>query len=275
MKFFRKLLFLSLVILTLTFFVNYFSRGVKLDYPKGVQTDLPIAASPSPIAADQYSFAVISDIHSDYKNLQKTLSKIKEDKMSFVIAVGDLTTLGKMEELIEIKAVLDQSGLPYYIVPGNHDLWSAKTLINPFKDVFGADYQSFKKANVKFILINNGDGSVGIDQKQKTWLDKELVDCPQLYCLVFAHMPLNNPTSKHVMGEDSSLVAGQADLLVGELVNAQIKELFAGHIHYLSTYTLDGLKTTTDGAILDNPRFVEVTISQPETKLEEKQVWLE
>ncbi len=201
--------------------------------------------------------------------------------MDFIIIVGDLTTLGKTEELIKVKTVLDKSGIVYYAIPGNHDLWSAKKQKNPFREVFGPDFQVFQKGKVKFILVNNGDeveeveGMVGIDGLgQREWLERELGDCPKLYCLVFMHLPLNNPVVKHVMGEDNPAVASQAAQLVKELVDYQVKELFAGHVHYLSTYILNGLKTSTDGVILDNPRFLEVTVTQPEVQLEEKQVWL-
>jgi 3',5'-cyclic-AMP phosphodiesterase len=269
MSFFKRLVFLSLIFLFLSLVIGHISLGVKLFHPPGGKTlvnNLP--------ENQTFSFAVISDIHSDYNNLQRTLDRIRTDKIDFMVIVGDLTTLGKMEELIEIKTILDSTGIPYYVIPGNHDLWSIKTQINPFADIFGSDYQSFQKGNVKFILGDNGDGLIGIDQRQKTWLDKELTDCPKIYCLVFMHEPLNNPTSKHIMGEDSILVASQAGLLVKQLVVAQVKQLFAGHIHYLSTYTLDGLKTTTDGAIKANPRFIEVFVHNQPISIEEKQVWI-
>jgi len=275
MKFFRRILFLSLIFLIVILVVNYFSPGANLFHPPGGK-NIPPAANPLPLAPSQsYSFAVISDIHSDYKNLQKTLDRIRSDKINFIVIIGDLTTLGKLKELQTIKTILDSNQIPYYIIPGNHDLWSNKNKTNYFQETFGVDYQSFQKGQIKFILVNNGDGLVGLDQIQKTWLDQQLSDCPKLYCLVFMHEPLNNPTSKHVMGEDSLLVASQAGTLVKQLVSAQVKELFAGHIHYLSTYTLDGLKTTTDGAIKDNPRFEEVFVYYQPVRLEEKQVWVE
>ena len=230
--------------------------------------------TPAPVS---YTFAVISDIHSSYKNLQKALQRIKQDGGEFIIIAGDLTTAGKAQELRKVKEILDESGIPYYAIPGNHDLLSTPIgrKGEGWQEVLEVDYQSFQKGEVKFILINNGDGKIGVDQTQQEWLNQELVDCPKLYCLVFAHMPLNHLTLKHIMGEDSLVVASQAAQLVQEFTRYQVKELFAGHIHYLSTYTLDGLKTTTDGVIKDRPRFLEVTVHQPETKIEEKQIWLE
>lgn len=271
MKLFRRLLAVSLVVFML---VVLFGRS---------QSRLERRALPSPtpsIALSSFTFAVLSDIHSDYASLQKAIAKAQADGAEFIIVAGDLTTVGKREELNKVKNILAQGGVFYYVIPGNHDLWSVKNRENPFREVFGPDYQAFQKDSVKFILIDNGDGSVGVDETQDNWLKQELADCPRLYCLVFAHMPLNNSVSRHIMGEDSPAVASQAARLVKELIRAKVKEVFAGHIHYLSSYELNGLKTTTDGAIFTDKgaepgRFLEVTVHLPEIKLEKKEVWLE
>ena len=275
MKLFRRLLALFLVVFVL---VILFAR-IQIS-PKREDFPLPSPAPVSTVTLSSFSFAVISDIHSDYVSLQKAVAKVRDDGVEFIIVAGDLTTLGKREELARVRDTLAQGGVFYYVIPGNHDLWSKTGRTNPFREVFGPDYQAFQKDKIKFILINNGDGREGVGEQQENWLKQELADCPQLYCLVFAHMPLNNSVSKHIMGEDSPVAASQAARLVKELIGAKVKELFAGHIHYLSSYELDGLKTTTDGAIFTNKgtqpgRFLEVTVHLPEIKLEKKEVWME
>lgn len=223
------------------------------------------------------SFAVISDIHSDYQNLEKVLEKIKNDKMDFVIVAGDLTTVGSLSEFKKVKEILDKSDLTYYAIPGNHDYYGKIKLANPYKEVFGLNYESFQINKIRFILIDNA-GS--FDTTQSNWVDSQIADCPKLYCLVFAHMPLNHEYLKHIMGEDNSDIEGQADLLVKKLVEFKVQKLYAGHVHYLSDYELEGLKTYTDGAVYTNKnttpsRFLEVTVSQPDFKLTEQEVWIE
>lgn len=284
MKFLRKLLIpLSIILISLLIVVYNFRGDIKNDISSSPPTPIAVLTpipTPTPIPAmSSFSFAVISDIHSDLPSLEKTLDRIKKDKMDFIIVAGDLTSLGKINELQNVKAELDNNGMVYYVIPGNHDLWSVRNGNNPYKEVFGKDYQSFLKGKVKFILINNGDGVVGIDKTQQVWLNNEITDCPRIYCLVFAHMPLNNSLTTHFMGEDNAEVASQAALLVKKFNDYQIKELFAGHIHYLSNYTLDGLQTNTAGAIFtDNnssaARFLEVKVDLPEVKLTKKEIWL-
>ena len=276
MKSFRRLLALSLALLVLVFLSSLVLR------PPAEQ-DL---VSPKAEVSSSFSFAVFSDIHSDLASLEKALERAKQDGIEFIIVTGDLTTIGKASEFRKIKTTLDESLLPYYAVPGNHDLWSVGKQANPFREVFGVDFQVFKKEQVKFILVNNADASLGLEgvidasgQKQGEWLKRELAECPKVYCLVFAHMPLNHAYWAHIMGEDNPAVASQAANLVEEFKNYQVKELFAGHIHFLSSYELDGLKTTTTGTLFSNkdtqtPRFLEVTVGLPEVEIEKKEIWL-
>jgi len=229
-------------------------------------------------------FAVMADIHSDIENLQRALLKAKEDRVDFVILAGDLTPLGKKEELLEVKNILDKSGLKYFVIPGNHDLWaSQKFKTNIFQEVFGQDFQSFKIAEfqngreeIKFILINNG-GDGGIETGERVWLNKELLECPAITCLVFMHMPLNHPTSLHIMGENNPEIASAAGEWVKLLVASQVKEVFSGHLHFSSSYEIDGLKTTVVGAItaernFQSPKFLEVW--EEEGKLAKKEIFV-
>jgi len=232
-------------------------------------------------------FAVMSDVHSDWENFQKALEKAKTDMeigpsfvppvggttagKGFVIITGDLTTIGTKNELLEAKKILEESGLRYYVIPGNHDVWwGRKYKRDVWEEVFGESFESFREDGAKFILINNGDAVGGINQfkvqsskfkvdeeeTQMDWLKKETEECLKVYCLVFMHIPLNHPNSLHVMGEESPLVASEA----AELINL---EVFAGHLHFSSSYELDGLKTTIVGAVtrdrnLQSPKFLEV-----------------
>lgn len=210
------------------------------------------------------NFAVFSDIHANYKNLEKALVMTESEQAEFIVITGDLTTVGNKSELLKVKNILDKTSLNYYAIPGNHDLYLGRKIeANIWEEVFGADYQSFEKNNQKFILINNADDYFGMNDKQWQWLEIELQECPQITCLVFMHEPLNHPNSTHIMGETSPAIASQAARLVMMLVNNQVKEVFAGHLHFSSTYEINRLKTTIVGALTDDrnpqmPRFLEV-----------------
>jgi 3',5'-cyclic AMP phosphodiesterase CpdA len=274
MKLFRRLIFLALI--GGLVWIGLFCQGEirRFFFP---------SPPPTPIEKP-LKFAVMADIHLDAENFKIALEKAKADGEDFVIIVGDLTSLGKKEELSVMKKILDESSLKYYAVPGNHDLWASNQKKgNLFRQVFGSNFQSFKKDNLKFILVDNGSFS-GIDaildedgQSQGVWLKKELVECPQIDCLVFMHIPLNHPRSFHIMGEENPQVALEAKKWVEILVENKVKEVLAGHLHFYSSYTLDGLKTTVVGAITGdrNPqssKFLEVI--KGGKNLDKKEVFL-
>lgn len=279
MKFWKK----SLILGSLVLGILAICLGVKAS-KESREFERQAAEQAKVIAKKPLKFAVMADIHSDTENLQRALLKAKEDRVDFVILAGDLTSLGKKEELLEVKNILGKSGLKYFVIPGNHDLWaSQKFKTNIFQEVFGKDFQSFKVAEpqngreeIKFILVNNG-GDEGIGKGESVWLKKELLECPVITCLVFMHIPLNHPTSLHIMGETNPEVASTAGEWVKLLVASQVKEVFTGHLHFSSSYEIDGLKTTVVGAItaernFQSPKFLEVW--EEKEKLAEKEIFV-
>lgn len=231
----------------------------------------------SPLGPEKaQKFAVMSDLHSDIDNLQEALVLAQKEGAEFVILAGDLTTLGKKDELIKIKNILIAGGLPYYVLVGNHDYWFGRqTKADIFGEILGPDYQSFPQDKLKFILFSN---SYGLSAQEMIWLKGELADCLRIDCLVVTHEPLNHAESAHVMGENDPQVASQAGELVDLLVKNKVKGLFAGHLHFGSQYELGGLKTTIVGSLADErnwqtPRFLLVT--QRGEELTQKEIILD
>lgn len=272
MKLLKKLIILLLLFIGAVFVWGRY--GGEISGFKGVGGDKPKVTEEKPI-----KFAVFSDIHSDLANLKKALDMAKNGKVEFVIITGDLTTIGKKSELTQVKAVLDKSGIEYYAVPGNHDYWYSRQFKQDlFKEVFGQNYQSFRIENYMFILIDNGDIYSGIKESQRRWIEEEIKDCPKIYCFLFIHIPLNHPNSLYVMGESQEKVASQAALLAKSLAEKKVREVYAGHLHFSSSYDFDGMRTTIVGAIasdrnLQSPKFLEVAVQGG--KIEKKEVFIQ
>jgi predicted phosphodiesterase len=191
--------------------------------------------------------AVMSDIHNNTSGLKRMMRKAKDDGMNIVALAGDLTTDGSSSQLKAVKNVLDSSGMRYESTEGNHDM--RKGL---FDDIFGKSFQSIKFNGAKLILIDNSDYR-GLDsgvlkgRGQKAWIESEVAECRRIICIGIMHMPLNHPTSGHVMGEEGKNAASEAIWLRKLLVSSGVKEIETGHIHHFATYTLDGLKTNQVG----------------------------
>lgn len=228
---------------------------------------------------ETWKFGVMADIHADWVEMKKALEKAKSKGLTFMLVAGDLTTVGKDEELAKAKQVLDEAGMEYRVVPGNHDWWlSNKIGKNIFGSLFGKNYMSFSEANIKFIMVDNGNYK-GLGEEQKKWLEGEVMGCLMIKCIAVMHMPIEHNFSEHVMGEDSKKVTVEAKWL-GELLRKYgVKDLIAGHLHYYSSYEIEGLKTYLVGAVTkernnQTPRFMEMTVAAA-GELEANKVLLE
>lgn len=217
---------------------------------------------PTPTLVEKkVKIAVMADVHDDDEELKIMLNKAKSSGVEMVIIAGDLTNEGKRSELTKIKKVLDSVTLKYAVVPGNHEYD-----LDLFKDVFGKNYQSLKIGEVKLILIDNSYWK-GFDEMQKNWIESEVKECKVFICVAIMHKPLNNILSTHVMGENNIKATDEALWLRELLISSGVKQIEAGHLHYASSYELEGIRTDIVGAMSRNrnnqsPRYTELMIGR-------------
>jgi len=237
--------------------------GVWLLWPKEkINKETIIGIKPTPsVLENKIKIAVMADVHNDGEELEKMLNIAKKDGADLVVVAGDLTNSGKLTELTNIKKVLEGSDVKYAVVPGNHEVSA-----DNFKAIFDKNYQSIRIDDFKFILIDNSYW-LGLGNEQKVWLQNEVLECKILVCLAIMHKPLNNTFSTHVMGENNSKVATQANWLRELLIDSGVKQIEAGHLHYASSYELEGIRTDIVGAIsrernTQSPRYTELVISK-------------
>lgn len=230
-----------------------------------------------------FKFALVADSHNNNEGLAKALEKAKADGAKFVIGLGDFTDTGTIEELENVKKVFDAGGLPYYVIPGDHDLWDArdkgKIAVNNFSQVFGTPYQAFTDSGIRFILLYNSDNYYGVNDLQFSWLKEELSketkdQTKAIY--VFLHEPITHPTSDQVMGSEKKADPGtpanekiqaQAKELLDIFNKAKVAGIFAGDIHAFTTYidSAANIKMVTIGALTKEkntkpPRFATVDV---------------
>lgn len=229
--------------------------------------------------ADQkalFKFLLIADSHTDNVNLTKAIEQAKSayPDLKFIIGLGDYSEVGTIAELKSAKSVFDTSGLRYFLIPGDHDLWDCRNRnlepVSCFMEVFGPHYQSFELDNFKFLLLDNSDDYQGFSDSEKQWIENELERIKQgsfKGVLVFLHEPLFHPSSEHVMGKIESTLKQQARDLIFELKDGGVKKVFAGDTHFFSEYNepVTGLSMVTAGAVSSQrnpqtPRFIVVSV---------------
>lgn len=223
-----------------------------------------VESIPTVVVEKPLKFSVMSDVHMNWTDWRKFLAMVKKtDQM--VMVTGDMTSLGKKAELLAAKKVLDESGVKYAVVPGNHDLWESDRIKQSlFNEVFGKEYQSLRLEGRKFIMINNGRAT-GLGATQRAWLEGEVKECKVVRCIAMMHMPLNHGISAHVMGEKNKKVSEEAVSLIKLFNDSGVVDIIAGHLHYSGTYELQGLRTYLAGAVsrernTQTPRYTEFTM---------------
>src|SRR3990167_8157658 len=212
--------------------------------------------------------SLMSDSHESNDLLAKALEIASQKNIGQVFYLGDYTDLGVEEALISAKKVMDNSGLKYYSLPGDHDLWKTVGPEN-FIKVFGKNYQSVTLSGFKFVMLDNSANYTVIDLAQMDWFTKELEDAD----FVLVPQPLYHSTNNRVMGvvngEEVKEVRKQALEILALIRESEVKAVIAGDHHSSSTNTdpeKGNLKHIVVGAItktragdgvvnLQTPRF--------------------
>ncbi len=231
------------------------------------------SGTPTPVAKQILKFALVADSHNDTDDLTKALAQAKKNGAKFVIGLGDYTNTGTPEELQATKDVFAASGLPYYLTPGDHDMWNARdknlsSATADFSQIFGTPYQSFSDSGVYFVILSDADNYIGVDPVQMSWFSDAL-SASKKYGLVlaFMHEPLYHPSSDHGIGKTNPDLKKQAEQITRMLKDNNVAEVFFGDVHAFTRYSepVTGLKMTTVGAVTrtqntQTPRFVEVNV---------------
>lgn len=129
------------------------------------------------ISADQKQeklrAVILADIHGDIENLQEALQKADKLTTSVVFVLGDISNVGDIRTMDEVKDVLQESKIDFYAIPGDHDL--AQTLdADNFIDVFGPNYHKVQIAGINFLLIDNSPNFTPMDPKLISWLENNI-----------------------------------------------------------------------------------------------------
>jgi len=192
------------------------------------------------------SFAQFTDLHlrnlsdENAERFKKCLKFIQPFNPDFLLLTGDLIKTEEAAEGYEtLKILLKESSIPYHVVLGNHDNWSAfqKTFkeIAPLKEE--NFYYTFETPVAHFIGLNTKTpqhhyGS--LSETQLTWLDHTLASFKKPAVLFMHHPPLgpksfNIPTLNPYFKQFT--LKGYEPFL--EICKKyQIANILSGHIHY-------------------------------------------
>ncbi len=160
-------------------------------------------------ADEQWRFAVMSDAQfvarnpdSDLvRNARRTLREIKAAAPDFLVINGDFVDEAAPADIALAKQILDEElggTLPYYYVPGNHEIMGPGNLDN-FRAVFGDTHRVVDHRGTRLVMLDSSKGTLrggGFDQvlMLRRALDEAAGDPAVGSVAVFFHHPPRDPT---------------------------------------------------------------------------------
>ncbi len=191
----------------------------------------------------EFSFFVVGDNSGTFDILEKIREDILRERPLFVVALGDLTREGTLEEMLRYDEYAASVPVPYFTVLGNHDLEDEKTAA-AYQQVFGPTYYSFSYGSAFFVALDNAAGYISLTQMK--WLKNQLNAARDSYPkFVFVHQPPHDPRRgrHHAM---KPLISG-APLMMSLLAKGGVDYLLCGHIHTYCEFLSFGIKCIITG----------------------------
>ena len=208
---------------------------------------------------DDFQFAVVADRAGSIRPgvFEDAMTKLNLLQPEFVMSVGDLIQ-GVIEDVHEIDSMWDElegfvDGLemPFFYVPGNHDL-SNDIMARVWERRHGKSYYHFVYRNVLFLCLNTEDPPrTNISDRQVAAMAKALAENPDVrWTLAFMHKPMWTYDDPKGFEKIEALLKGRK------------YTVFAGHTHDYARYVRNDsrylvLATTGGGSDLRGDLFGE------------------
>lgn len=189
---------------------------------------------------------VISDSHGADELITKAVGEMKTSGVQLILHLGDFSEGGEMEHFQNAKDIFESSGIPYQVLPGDHDFnWVPNYSRENYEAAFGSSYnQSYVYNGVGIVMFENSLQLTGNDEI--SWLKSALLNLNDVSrpVLFFSARPLYSPyfPSK----QDNS---GEA--VISLLKDSGVGYAFAGDTHIYARYKdlSEALDITTVGAV--------------------------
>ncbi|MFC1621869.1 metallophosphoesterase family protein [Patescibacteria group bacterium] len=216
-----------------------------------------------------FKVALMGDSHDDNAQLTKALHMAKTNSVNHVFFLGDATNYGELESLQEAKVVLDNSGLSYSVLPGDHDLADGANKDDPwenFTQVFGRSNTTITIEGNKFVILDNSANHTPIFEDSIAWFRNEVTDADFVILAQPVFSPIVSvvsPVMGYVNGEEDEDIASQREEILEVLRNSKVRGVVAAD-HHRSSNSIDPERSTLEhivvGAIdpsrgLQSPRF--------------------
>jgi hypothetical protein len=194
-------------------------------------------------ARDEFQFAVVSDRTGGHraKIFSQAIERLNLLQPEFVLSVGDLIEGGGSDkqrlqtQWQEFDSYVARLGMPFFYVPGNHDVGNATT-DQIWGEKFGRRYYHFVYRNVLFLCLNSedppGSGAGHFSKEQIDYARKTLAaNADVRWTIVAFHKPVWTAGNLPQTGW----------LEIEEALKGRNYTVFVGHIHRFRKFVRNGM----------------------------------
>lgn len=177
-----------------------------------------VRATVDPPVKDEFTFAVMGDSQGHNEILSVILSEL--EGCDFAFLCGDLTPSGTESEFAAFQATINESAVPVYTTPGNHDVKAGDD--NEYRLRLGPVEYDFEYCGVRFAVVDSSD--LNITAGQIEWIRDVFQDADRR--VMMTHVPCYDP-----LGDNHTLWPESCERVLGLIGNDGVDAVFAGHIH--------------------------------------------
>ncbi|MFK7857079.1 MAG: phosphodiesterase [Granulosicoccus sp.] len=170
-------------------------------------------------------------------NLVRVVSHVKalNPMPDVVLITGDLTDFGRPEEYELFRRIIAPLGIPFYVIPGNHD--TRESMRQAFKDHHylpdDGNYLHYAIEDYPVRLIGldttvPGRPEGNMCSERLSWLDNVLKQEPDKRTVLFMHHPPIETGIEHMDVQNCRNADALGDLLGN---HKQVFQLLCGHVH--------------------------------------------
>jgi 3',5'-cyclic-AMP phosphodiesterase len=152
-----------------------------------------------------------------------------------VLATGDLTHAGAVEEYAMLRELLAELEAPIYLVPGNHDdrdnlceVFGSEDYLRDAREFLHYAVERFPVRLVGLDTLVPGKAGGELCARRLAWLEETLAAAPDRPTVIFMHHPPFRTDIEHM----DVIALGDADALGGIVErHPQIERILCGHVH--------------------------------------------
>ncbi len=204
-------------------------------------TDIQTIHVTYPYQCEEFDFVFFGDVHGVFSNLEQIIQATNILDPLFVMANGDMTHSGRLEDYHTLFDLVGHSKSPLFTSIGNHDrrvLGGRAT----YRKMLAPMYYSFSIKGCTFIVLDSSRKR-GLQKFQYRWLERELQLAKHQRIFVFLHRPPICPKYNYLTFSSTP----NARHFLTLMERHQVEMVFGSHIHVFTEFQKRNVRYVVTG----------------------------